>query len=74
MTSWKNRLRRMLLLDKLEPLVSQTQKVADFGAKSATGNIPTAGCQLDGGERTARDSRQVQDGLELLPNAHIRRN
>ena len=34
-TSWKNRLRRMLFLDKLEPLVGQTPKVADFGSKSA---------------------------------------
>ena len=38
MTSWKNRLRRMLFLHKLEPLVSQTPKVAEVGAKSATGN------------------------------------
>ena len=36
MTSWKNRLRRMLFLDELEPLVDQTPKVADFGANSAT--------------------------------------
>ena len=40
MTSWKNRLRlrRMLFLDKLEPLVGQTQKVAEFGSNSATGH------------------------------------
>ena len=35
MTSWKNRLRRMLFLDKLQPLVGQTPTVADLGAKSA---------------------------------------
>ena len=35
MTSWKNRLRRMLFLDELEPLVDQTPKVADLGANSA---------------------------------------
>ena len=36
MTSWKNRLRRMLFLYELESLVGQTPKVADFGSKSAT--------------------------------------
>ena len=36
MTSWKNQLQRMLFLDNLQPLVGQTPKVADFGAKSAT--------------------------------------
>ena len=36
MTSWKNRLRRMLFLHKLEPLVIQTPKVAEFTPKSAT--------------------------------------
>ena len=36
MTSWKNRLRRMLFLDKLQPLVGQTLNVAEFGSKSAT--------------------------------------
>ena len=35
MTSWKNRLRRMLFLHKLEPLVGQTPIVAEFGAKCA---------------------------------------
>ena len=35
MTSWKNRLRRMLFLYELKSLVGQTQKVADFGSKSA---------------------------------------
>ena len=38
MTSWKNRLRRMLFLDKMEPLVGQTQKVAEFEPNSATGH------------------------------------
>ena len=33
MTSWKNRLRRMLFLYELESLVGQTPKVADFGSK-----------------------------------------
>ena len=37
MTSRKNRLRRMLLLDKMEPLVGQTPKVADFRSESASG-------------------------------------
>ena len=36
MTSWKKRLRWMLFLDELEPLVSQTLKVADFGSNSAS--------------------------------------
>ena len=35
MTSWKNRLRRMLFLHKLEPLVIQTPKVAEFTPNSA---------------------------------------
>ena len=35
MTSWKNRLRRMLFLYELESLVGQTPKVADFGSKCA---------------------------------------
>ena len=35
MTSWKNRLRRMLFLDKLPPLVGQTPTVAELGAKCA---------------------------------------
>ena len=35
MTSWKNRLRRMLFLDKLQPLVGQTLNVAEFEWKSA---------------------------------------
>ena len=34
MTSWKNRLRRMLFLHKLEPLVIQTPKVAELGSNS----------------------------------------
>ena len=46
MTSWKNRLRRMLFLDELEPLVDQTPKVADFGANSATGNVPSTNINL----------------------------
>ena len=35
MTSWKNRLRRMLLLDMLEPLVGHTPKVAELCSNSA---------------------------------------
>ena len=35
MTSWKNRLRRMLFFDELEPLVGQTPQMADFGSNSA---------------------------------------
>ena len=35
MTSWKNRLRRMLFLYELESLVGQTLKVADFEQNSA---------------------------------------
>ena len=35
MTSWKNRLQRMLFLDKLQPLVGQMLNVAEFGTKSA---------------------------------------
>ena len=46
MTSWKNRLRRMLFLDELEPLVDQTPKVAEFAPKSATGNVPSTNINL----------------------------
>ena len=54
MTSWKKRLRRMLFLDELEPLVDQTPKVADFGANSATGNAQSADA---GNERETYDAR-----------------
>ena len=35
-TEWKNRLRRILFFDKLEPLVDHTAKVAEFAHNSAT--------------------------------------
>ena len=54
MTSWKNRLRRMLFLYELESLVGQTPKVADFGSKSATGNTQSADA---GNERETYDAR-----------------
>ena len=54
MTSWKKRLRRMLFLDELEPLVDQTPKVADFGPKSATSNAPSADA---GNKRETYDAR-----------------
>ena len=54
MTSWKKRLRRMLFLDELEPLVDQTPKVADFGPKSATRNAPSADA---GNKRDTYDAR-----------------
>ena len=47
-------LRRMLFLDELEPLVAQTQKVAEFGSKSATSNAPSADA---GNERETCDAR-----------------
>ena len=65
MTSWKNRLRRMLFLDELEPLAGQTQKVADFGSKSATSNAPSADA---GNEREMYDARSHLD--EVI--SHIR--
>ena len=46
MTSWKNRLRRMLFLYELESLVGQTQKVAELCANSATGNVPPTNIDL----------------------------
>ena len=45
---------RMLFLDKLQPLVCQTPKVADFGANSATDNAPSAD---DDDERKEHRSR-----------------
>ena len=55
MTSWKDRLQRMLFLDKLQPFVGQTPKAADFGAKSATSNAPSADA---GNERETYDARK----------------
>ena len=55
MTSWKNRLRRMLFLYELESLVGQTPKVADFGSKSATSSATSADA---GNERETYDARK----------------
>ena len=37
---------RMLSLDKLKPLVGQTPSVAEFGANSAIGNVPSTNINL----------------------------
>ena len=67
-TSWKNRLRRVLFLDKLQPLVGQTPKWQTLGQ-----TLPPATPQIYPGPNTTSDvsvqPAKLKNGPQPLRNS-----